>query len=185
MTPLKKLHPLIAASALFCSFGAWSADATLMSRSSYNEQNDKIEAQYQQDKQSCSVQSGNAKDVCDKQAKGREKIAKAQLDYDRTGKASDRNKIEKTKADVDFSVAQERCDDAKGNAHELCETQAKTAHTKALSSAKMSKKIDDARSDARDTDNDANWKMAKERCDTASGSAKTQCMDDAKTRYHK
>jgi hypothetical protein len=93
-----------------------------------NADEDRIEAEYKADKAACDAMSGNPKDVCLKQAKGKEKIAKAELDARANPSERTQRKVEEAKADAKYEVAKERCDDMKGNEKNACEKQAKADH---------------------------------------------------------
>jgi hypothetical protein len=53
----------------------------------------------------------------------------------------------------------------------------------AKSDATADKKIMDARTDARDDKQTANYKVAVEKCDALAGSGKDACVASAKTKY--
>ena len=142
MTLAKHCKTSIAIAALFASAGAFAAT---MNHADYAAQKDRIEADYKSDKNACDSYSHNQKDVCVEQAQAKEKIAKADLEYNYTGKQSDWNKAAVVKADANYDVAKEMCDDKGGNAKDVCVAEAKATHKKALADAKMSKKVDAAR----------------------------------------
>ena len=56
--------------------------------------------------------------------------------------------------------------------------------TKAVADAKAERKSSSAMADARDDKLDAQYKVAKEKCDALSGDAKDACIRDAKLKYH-
>ena len=173
--------PLMAV--LFClSGGAFAAG---MSHADYSAKKDQISADYKADKAACDKLTGNSKDVCVEKAKGKEAVAKAELEYAYTGKDSDAIKVAEKKADADYAVAKEMCDDKKGNDKDVCVQQAKTNHTKALADAKMNKKVGSAEKDAAQDKRDADYKLAVEKCDSLSGDAKSSCVKDAKARFGK
>ena len=89
------------------------------------------------------------------------------------------------KSDATYAVAKEMYDDKGGNDKNVCVTDAKAAHTKALADAKMNKKVGAAKMDAAEDKRDANYKVATEKCDSLAGNAKSACVSAAKTRYHK
>jgi hypothetical protein len=173
--------PLVIA-ALCLGGGAYAAS---MTHAEYSAKKDQISADYKSDKAQCDKMEGNAKDVCVEKAKGKENVAKAELEYNYTGKAADANKVAEKKADADYAVAKEMCDDRKGNDKDVCVKEAKATHTKALADAKMSKKVGAAEKDAAEDKRDADYKVASEKCDSLKGDAKTACMKDAKARYGK
>ncbi len=192
----KLMISLLAAAGIAFAGAANAADSKTMSRDAYKADKDKIEAQYKADKERCSSLSGNAKDVCQAEAKGKEKVAKAELEanYKNTDKA--RIDARTAKADADYDVAKEKCDDLKGNDKDVCVKEAKAAHTKAKADAKVAKvdaktahntadKRAEARKDAAEDKRDADYKVAVEKCDAMSGAAKDQCVKNAKMRYNK
>ena len=172
----------LVAAALCVSGGAFAAT---MTHAEYSAKKDQISADYKSDKAACDKLSGNEKDVCVERAKGKESIAKAELEYSYTGKESDGAKIAERKADANYAVAKEQCDDRKGNDKDVCVKEAKATHEKALADAKLNKKVGEARQDAAQDKRDADYKVAVEKCDSMSGDAKSACVKAAKQRYGK
>lgn len=168
---------------------------------------DQIKAQYKADKEACNSMSRNAKDICIAEAKGREKIANAELDARRENTDKTRYELLVAKAEAQYEIAKERCDDSTGNDKDVCLKDAKAAVVAAKADAKTQlktskamekaddKSIDahmnaneksvDAREDATDDKRDANYAAAKERCDTLAGNAMDTCINEAKVRYGK
>ncbi len=190
----KLMIGLLAAAGIAFAATASAADTSTMSRDTYKTDKDKIEVQYKADEDQCSSMSGNAKDICKAEAKGKEKVAKAELEanYKNTDRA--RYDARVAQADADYNVAKEKCDDMSGNQKDVCVKQAKAAHTKAKSGAKVARvdsktshdaanKRAEARQDARDDTREAQYKVAVEKCDAMGGTAKDQCVKDAKVHY--
>jgi len=73
----------------------------------------------------------NAKDVCNKEAKGKENVAKAELEQQYKPSDSNARKVEEEKVKATYDVAKEKCDDQKGDAKSACEKQAKADESKA------------------------------------------------------
>jgi len=161
------------------------AQAATMTKADYNADKTRISADYKADKAACAGQAGNAKDICVEQAKAKEKVARAELEYAYTGKSSDRNKVLVTKAESAYAVAKEKCDDQTGNAKDVCVKEAKAVEIKALADAKMGKKIGAAKTDAAEDKRDADYNVAMQKCDGLSGDAKTTCVTAAKSRFGK
>ncbi|MGA0611721.1 hypothetical protein [Caldimonas sp. KR1-144] len=146
---------------------------------------DQIEASYKAAREACDQQSGNAKDVCVEQAKGQRKVEEAQLEYRRSGRPADQQKIAIARAEADYAVAKERCDDLSGNAKDVCVKDAKAAETRAKADAKMAMANTENRQDAASDKRKAEYKAAVERCDSLAGDAKDSCVAAAKQRYDK
>jgi hypothetical protein len=109
-----------------------------ISKDAYKAENDRIDAQYKADKDACSAKSGNAKDVCIQRAKAKEKVAKADnlAAYKDTEKARYDARI--AKAEADYAVASEKCDDLAGDQKTACVKEAKAAEARAKADAKSS-----------------------------------------------
>ena len=86
------------------------------------------------------------------------------------------------------------CDDLSGNAKDVCVKDAKAAHIKGKSDAKVSKvsattgsanseRATDAKNDATNDQRQAMFKAANERCDALTGAPKDACQVDAKTKF--
>lgn len=182
MTKLFNLKTSLIVAALLA---APLAQAAAMNKADYKAAKDSISTTYKADKKACDAMSGNAKDVCVEEAKGKEKIAKAELEYKYTGKASDQNKMLKAKAEANYAIAKEKCDDKAGNDKDVCVKEAKSVEVSALANAKVGKEIDSALATAAGDKRDAEYKVAAEKCDALAGDAKSNCVATAKKQYGK
>jgi hypothetical protein len=106
-----------------------------MTRDAYKAEKDRIEAEYKAAKEACNKLSGNAEDVCKVQAKGNERIAVAELDAKNKGTAKARTDARVVRAEAQYDVAKEKCDDLSGNAKDVCVKDAKAAEQKAKADA--------------------------------------------------
>ena len=162
-----------------------AVQAETISKTEYKAGKTRISETYKADKAACKSHSGNAKDVCIEEAKAKEKVARAELEYSYTGKATDRNKMHVVKAETDYAVAKEKCDDLAGNAKHVCVQEAKAVEQKALADAKMGKEFGEAKKDAAAEKMDADYKVAMEKCDALAGDAKASCVAAAKGKFGK
>jgi len=172
------------------------AMAQTMSKDDYETGMNSIAAEYKSDKSSCESLSGNANDVCMAEATGKEKVAKADLEARNKNTNEARYEALVTKAEADYSVATEKCDDQAGNLKDVCLKEAKAAEVAAKADAKSQmktseadKKADEesaeAHHDAATDKRDADYAVAKEKCDALAGGAKDSCMNEAKMYYDK
>jgi hypothetical protein len=159
--------------------------AQAMSKADYTAAKTRISADYKADRAACASQAGNAKDVCGQEAKAKEKVARAELEYSYSGKPADQTKVLETKAKSAYAVAKEKCDDKAGNDKQVCVQEAKAVETKALADAKMGKQIGEARKDAAEEKREADYKLAAQKCDALAGDAKASCMAAAKAKMGK
>jgi hypothetical protein len=97
---------------------------------------ERIEREYKADKQRCDSLSGNAEDICEAEAKGREEVAKAQLEDKYRPSRESQYEVRAAKAKADYRVAKERCDDLSGNVKDVCLQEAKAAQAAAIADAK-------------------------------------------------
>jgi hypothetical protein len=170
--------------------------STPISKDAYDMAVKNAETQFKTDKDACSSQSGNAKDICLAEANGKEKVAKADAEaaYKNTPKAREDARV--ARAEATHSVAKEKCDELSGNPKDVCVKQADAALVKAKADAKVDRvttdthqdaatKQADARKDANADKRDADYKVAIEKCDALAGSAKDTCVSNAKVQYGK
>src|SRR5512141_455688 len=167
-----------------------------LSKASYTQAVKDADAQYKIDKDACSSLSGNAKDICVAEAKGKASVAKAEADaaYKHTPKARENARI--AHAQASYNVALEKCDDLAGNRKDVCVKEAKSELVKGKANAKVDRvaadtskeaatKQADARKDASADKRDAEYKVAIEKCDALAGSAKDACVSNAKAQFGK
>jgi len=193
MKTAKLMTALLVAAGLTGAGGAWAQPGNKDARDAAIRNAD---AQYRMDKAACDALAGNAKDICVEDAKGKEKVAKAEAEaaYDNTPRM--REKARAARADAAYEVAKEKCDDLSGNPKDVCIKEAKAAHVKALADAKVDRIASDerragsektmaARREAAEDKRDADYKVAIEKCDALAGDPKDACVRDAKVRYGK
>jgi hypothetical protein len=126
-----KLYGIVAAVALALAGTAQAQTSPSSDRKVKNAEEDRIEAEYKADKAKCDTMKGNGKDVCEKEAKGKEKIAKAELKAKADPSERNQRNVDEAKAEARYDVAKERCDDMKGKEKNACEKDAKAEHERA------------------------------------------------------
>lgn len=166
-------------------FALTSAASFAMTKPEYNAAKDTVSATYKSAKDACKVLAGNAKDICMAEAKGVEKVDKADLEARYNPKEKNQNALRMAKADAAYDVAKEKCDDKAGNDKDVCIKEAKSAHVTAKSNATVAKKVTNAVVDAKDDRMNAEYKVAIEKCDVLAGDTKATCVANAKTKYNK
>ncbi|HRQ66217.1 MAG TPA: hypothetical protein PKZ76_15380 [Xanthomonadaceae bacterium] len=133
-----KLSPSLATMLLA---GLFASSGFAMTNDEYKAEKDRIETRYKSAKKQCDTLKGNAEDVCEKQAKGERKVAEAELENRYKPSESNAYKARVARADADYEVAEEKCDDRSGNDKDVCKKDAKAAHAAALENAKVSKAV--------------------------------------------
>ena len=167
-----------------------------LSKQERKAEQDRISSDYKAAKERCKDLKGNTKDICMAEAKGAQKVAKAELEARDKGTPKAQANARIAKADAEYSVAKEKCDDMSGNAKDVCKKDAKAAFTRAKANADVNReakeaakdnreRVADARRDAVKDINQADYKAARERCDSLSGDAKDRCISDVKARFGK
>ena len=184
MNKLFNIKTSIAVAAMLVAAAA-QAQTVRMDKAAYKAGETRISAEYKTDKAACGSMSGNAKDICIQEAKGKEKVARAELKFDYSGKPADQTKMQVAKAEAAYAIAKEKCDDQAGNAKDVCQKEAKAVEVKAKADAKMAKQIGEAKTDAAQEKRDADYKVAAEKCEAMAGDAKASCMTAAKTKFGK
>ena len=163
-----------------------------MTRAEVNAAQDRISADYKAAKARCDNLSGNTKDICMAEAKAKEKIAKAELDARKNNYTPQaRHDLNVARADANYEVAKQKCDEKAGNDKDVCMKDAKAALTTAKSDAKVqyeanksAGRVSDTRSDASQDKRRAQYLAARERCDAYTGDTKDRCLNDAKNRFN-
>jgi len=203
---MKKYSITAIAVAVGLSFSA-SVMAQTMSKHDYEAGLERIESGYRSDKNNCQSLSGNANDICMAEAKGKEKVAKADLEASNKNTKKARYDARIAKADADYSVAKEKYDDKAGNNKDVCLKEAKSAEVAVKADAKAQMKTSkaynkaneksteareeakeqsaDARHDSAVDKRDAEYAVAKEKCDSLAGNTKDSCLNKAKTQFGK
>lgn len=190
---MKNVKLAAVAASLCLAFSAAAIGAPL-SKAEYQAGKEDASNKYKSDKAACKAMSGNAQDICIEEAKGRESIAKAELEAKYEPSAKHSYEVRLAKAEAAYAVAKEKCDDAAGNAKDVCRKEAKAAYVTAKADAKVAEKTSDAnstayekasgaRQDAATEKRDAAYAVAKEKCDALAGDAKASCISAAKTHY--
>lgn len=167
-----------------------------MTKDGYTQAKKDADAQYKLDKAACASLSGNAKDICIAEAKGKDDVAKAEAaaGYENTAKTRENARV--AHAQATYSISMEKCDDLTGNTKDVCVKEAKAALVKAKADAKVDRVATDARKDstvkqtaavkeAKADKRDADYQVAIEKCDALTGAAKDACVGNAKARYGK
>lgn len=201
--------------ALGLAFSA-GAMAETITKNQYRAHVKSIESEYKVNKAACDSLAGNAKDVCVAEAKGKQNVAKAELvsNYKPSIKTSHNAHV--AKAEADYSVAIEKCDDKAGNEKDVCVKEAKAAKVHQITDADTQMKSKKANAEAKETSRDAeataneksgtanakanetkadirkdaaiekreaDYAVAKEKCDALASGAKDLCLSDAKVRF--
>ncbi len=177
---------------------AFSAGAMAqgLSKSDYEAVREGIASKYKLAKAECASLSGNPSDICMAGARGDEKVALAELEAGYKPTPETRYQERVARAEADYELAKERCDDRAGNTKDVCMKEAESAETAARADATAqmktsdantiaSEKSADARKDATADKLEAEYKVAKEKCDTYAGSAQEACVTEAKARSGK
>jgi hypothetical protein len=79
---------------------------------------------------------GHEKEICEADAKGKEKVAKAELEQKYEPSDSHSRKVDEAKAEHEYNVAKEKCDVAKGKEENACEKEAKAKYERAKADIK-------------------------------------------------
>jgi hypothetical protein len=160
-----------------------ATQAETMGKADYKAERTRSIEEYKIEKTACDSQAGNTKKICVEEAKGKELVTRAELEYRYSGKFKDRTKVLVVKAKSTYKVAKQKCDEKAGNERDVCVLEAKTVETTALADARLSNHIYEATKDANQDKRDADYKLAVEKCYALAGEAKDNCITSAKTHY--
>ncbi|MES2686935.1 MAG: hypothetical protein V4706_08940 [Pseudomonadota bacterium] len=113
-----------------------TAQTATMSRDEYRAAKQRIEAQEDTEEARCAALQGNAKDVCEEEAEGREKVARAELEQRYEPSARNIRKLAMARINAVYDVAKEKCEALTGAAEDSCEKQAKSERDSARAQVK-------------------------------------------------
>lgn len=154
----------------------------LTSVSDFNAGKARAEAELQTDKAACDKLSGNSRDICREQARGKEMVAKAELELAHTGTRQSHARVAAVKLDTAYDIARTRCNDQAGSARNVCAKEAQAARAKGQDDLKLNPRgINAARGTAGDA-REATYKLAAEKCGAMAVEARAGCLATAKAK---
>ena len=145
----------------------------------------KAEADYKIAAEKCKALNDNPKDICQAEAKAARVHSEetAYANYHNT--LSARTSAAKKIAEADYEVDEAKCKSMVGNEKDVCIKKAKLTKVAAIATAKADKKVIEARKDEASDKQEAEYKVALEKCDAFAGNAKDACVTTAKKKYGK
>ncbi len=150
---MKKLT--ICATAILFSIAAIStANAENMSQSKFQHLDKNLNNEHKVAKARCETLADNAEDICEAEADGARDISKAELKASYKPTIENRYDANMIKADVNFEVANEKCDSLKDSEEVACEKTAKNIHARETANARTQRNIE--KTDAVKKDKTAN-----------------------------
>jgi hypothetical protein len=161
-----------------------AAGAANLNEGVHDAARDQLKLAYKAERDGCDRLAGNAKEVCVETVKGKEQVAMAHLQHQRSGDAKDLQKLAEARHDARYEVAREVCDDQAGNPKDVCLATAKAELEKAKADVKQTQKTGEARADAVQAKDKADYKVASERCEAMSGNDKDACVASARARFN-
>ncbi|GAB2816883.1 hypothetical protein GCM10027276_17450 [Comamonas piscis] len=114
-----------------------AATVMAMSEEEIRAETNRIAAQYSTAMAHCQTLQGNDKQVCVEDAKGSQRVAQAERDAKLLGDADHNYQVRIARADADYRVAKERCNEMRGDAVGVCKIDAQAAYLKAQQDAQV------------------------------------------------
>jgi hypothetical protein len=182
---MKKPLAMILMSAAIIGLTGQAMAATAEAKATYKAANDLASADYKVAHSKCNTLQDNPKDVCIAEAKAARTVVEANAKAQYKDTLAARTSAAKEIADATYDVEKAKCGSQTGNAKDVCIKTAKANKVAVVSDVKADKKVIDARVDASEDKNTAEYKVALEKCDAAIGAAKDTCVNSAKKRFGK
>jgi hypothetical protein len=123
-----------------CLIFSVPAMAESMTRNQYLSQKKSIKSEYKSAQAVCDSLAGNANDICIAEAKGNSSIANAELKFNYKPSAKSRFGLSIAKADAEYAVAAEKCDDMAAKARGVCVKEARAIQIQQITDAKIEAK---------------------------------------------
>jgi hypothetical protein len=162
-----------------------AAATRLSSKDEFNAGKARINAELLADRTACDKLTDTPRDVCREQARGKEMVAKAELELAHTGSRKSQDRLTTVRMDVTYDIARTQCNDKAGAAKTVCTKEAQTARTKAQADLRLSQRVTEAKREAADDRRDAEYKLATEKCDAMAGDPRAACIAAAKAKAGK
>jgi hypothetical protein len=160
---------LAAACVLAISGSVCATAATrLSSVDEFNAGKARADAELLADRAACDKLFGTPRDVCREQARGKEQVAKAELELAHTGSRSSQDRLSTARMDAAYDVARTQCNDEAGAAKIVCTRQAQTMRAKAQADLKLHQRVSKAK------------RSSADKCDAMAADERAACMVAAK-----
>lgn len=177
--------------AFYFSLNAVATAEAGLPKDKYDALGKQIDSDYTAEKAVCDSLATNLKDICETAANGKMRVAMAELEYHYKPSAETFYNARIVKADADYSLAAQNCDGKDGNAEDVCEKEATAAKIQQTAAAEVQlkttkadaiaiEKSSDARNDAEKDMREANYAVAKEKCEALAGDSEDLCKKNAK-----
>ena len=160
-------HAVVLAIGLALSVGAMAQG---MTKVQYETARTGVSAELKLARAACDSFSANARDLCLAEAVGKERVATAELNARFAPSEEASYKVRLARADAQYALAQEKCDDLAGHAKDVCVKEAKAKLVTAKANAKAHMRTAVA--------HDAAFSMSSKAQDVADGKA-TQAQSKA------
>ncbi|HUY01877.1 MAG TPA: hypothetical protein VMV33_01210 [Rhodocyclaceae bacterium] len=158
-------YAMVLLSAAAAGFAGSAIAAPTEATVAYTMANQRAAVDYKVARAKCNSLAGNLRAVCVAEARSArihvEANAKAQYESSLSARTDAREAI----ADADYDVDKARCASKTGNAENVCIKEAKAALVSATAETRADKKVIEARVDARDDKQTADYKVAIEQFD--------------------
>jgi hypothetical protein len=136
---MKKINFSVMTLATCLIFGA-PAIAENMTRNQYTSQKKNIEVEYKSAKVGCDSLAGNTNKICIANAKRNKNVATAELKYKYKPSVKNQFGLSLAKADAEYTVAVEKCDDKAGKVKDACLEEARATQVQQIAAAKVQAK---------------------------------------------
>jgi len=147
------LCSIILASSFFFNAGVM---AEPMSRELFTSQKKNIETEYKSAMAKCDSFAEDVNETCVTEAKNKKYVGNAELKFNYKPSAKNRFGLRIAKANADYSVATEKCNDKVGNAKADCAKKARVVQTYQITNAKIKAKTLQANVETNDESASAN-----------------------------
>lgn len=114
-----------------------ATSALAMSGEEIRAETERIASQYRAAMAHCQTLQGNDRDICSEDAKGSQRVAQAERDAKLQGDADHNYEVRVARAEADYRVAKERCNEMRGDAIGICKKDAEAAYRKAQQDAQV------------------------------------------------
>jgi hypothetical protein len=128
----------------------------------------------------CAALDGNPQDICEADAQKTRELAEGTAKANHEGTAEARAEARKKGADAELALAKQKCDQLTGNEQDVCVKEAQLIHTRAVTTSDTNQAVAEASDERFEAVDEAQYKLAMEKCESLQGDAQDVCELGAK-----
>ncbi len=168
------------AAALALQYGVLVMAADKVAEATFDAQIAHAAADYKVSMAKCAALDGNPQDICEAEAQKNRDLTEGAAKATHEGTAKARAAARIKVADAELALAKAKCDQLTGNDKDVCIKEAQLEHTRAVTTSDTNEAVAEASDERYEAVDEAEYKLAMEKCKNLQGDAQDACQLSAK-----